>query len=184
MQPLTREDFNFLFHTYFEEVRRYVFYRSGNEEVATDIAQDTFLRLWEKREEIRLETVKGLLLKIASDRYITKYHKEKLAFNFFNTFVPREHTPTPEDQLNYEELKKAYEEALKSMPEKQRVVFLMNRIDELKYREIAEQLGLSVKAIEKRMSQALEHLKQQLKDQLTNIVLLILNSCFFRRLKH
>ncbi len=181
---MTREDFNFLFHTHFEEVRKYVFYRSGDEELATDIAQDTFMRLWEKRDDIRLETVKGLLLKMATDLYITRYHKEKRAFNFFNTFVPREDALTPEDQLNYEELKKAYEEALKSMPEKQRVVFLMNRVDELKYREIAEQLGLSVKAIEKRMSLALEHLKQQLKDKVSHIVLLILTSCLFRRFKN
>jgi len=63
---------------------------------------------------------------------------------------------------------------LESMPEKQRTVFLMNRIDELKYKEIADHLGLSVKAIEKRMSQALEHLKIHLKDKISGIILFFL----------
>ena len=60
------------------------------------------------------------------------------------------------------------------MPEKQRTVFLMNRIDELKYKEIADQLELSVKAIEKRMSQALVHLKTQLKDKISGLILFLM----------
>lgn len=158
---------------YFEDVRRYVFYRSGNEELATDIAQDTFMRIWEKQIEIQPKTIKGLLFKIASDLFISRYRHEKVAFNFFNNFQPNEKSLTPEDELNYNELKNAYEAALKSMPEKQRVVFLMSRIEELKYKEIADQLGLSVKAIEKRMSQALDHLRIALKDKITGIILFL-----------
>ena len=52
------------------------------------------------------------------------------------------------------------------MPEKQRVVFLMSRIDNLKYAEIADQLGLSVKAVEKRMKKALEFLRNEIEQKL------------------
>ncbi|MGQ8335772.1 RNA polymerase sigma factor [Sunxiuqinia sp. A32] len=179
---MNKEEFKLLFDKHFEDVRRYVFYRSGDNDVATDIAQDTFLKIWEKQMQINHKTVKGLLIKIANDLFITRYHKESLAFKFFDTYEPDQSALTPEDQLNYEELKNAYEEALKSMPEKQRVVFLMNRIDELKYREIADQLGLSVKAIEKRMSQALEHLKKHLKEEISHLVLLFINHRFVRRI--
>jgi len=171
---LKKEAFKTLFDQYFEDVRRYVFYRSGNEDLATDIAQDTFLRIWEKQMEIDPKTVKGLLFKIANDLFISSYRKEKVAFNFFNNFQAKQESLTPEDEINYTELKNAYEAALKSMPEKQRVVFLLNRIDELKYKEIADQLGLSVKAIEKRMSQALEHLRNELKNKITGIVLFLI----------
>ena len=177
---MKKEEFKSLFDAYFEDVRRYILYRSGDEEVATDIAQDTFLRIWEKQMIINPKTAKGLLFKIASDLFISRYRREQLAFNFFNTFEPNEKSLTPEDELNYQELKNAYETALKSMPEKQRVVFLLSRIDELKYKEIADQLGLSVKAIEKRMSLALEHLKKHLKDKITTIVLFLLGYRWIR----
>lgn len=178
---MRKEEFKLLFDTYFEDIRRYVLYRSGDEDIATDVAQETFMRLWEKQMEIDPKRVKGLLLKIASDMFISQYRHKQVANNFFNTFQPVSRSLTPEDEFNFQELVKAYDEALKSMPEKQRTVFLMNRIDELKYKEIADQLGLSVKAIEKRMSQALEHLKIQLKDKITGFILLVMGWSLNRR---
>jgi len=59
-------------------------------------------------------------------------------------------------------VKENYSKALASMPEKQRTVFLLSRTDNLKYREIAEMLEISVKAVEKRMKLALEHLRKHL----------------------
>jgi RNA polymerase sigma-70 factor (family 1) len=171
---LKKEAFKSLFDTYFEDVRRYLLYRSGNNEIATDIAQDTFLRIWEKQLTIEPKTAKGLLFKIAGDLYISDYRKKQVAFNFFNTFQPIHNSTTPEDEIHFQELQNAYDTALKSMPEKQRTVFLLSRIDELKYKEIADQLGLSVKAIEKRMSQALDHLKTHLKDKISGLILFVL----------
>ncbi|PTN03790.1 RNA polymerase sigma factor [Mangrovibacterium marinum] len=168
---MTTEEFTQLFDLYFNDIRKYLLYRSGDETIATDIAQDAFMRIWEKQMVIEQKTAKNLLIKIARDLYINRYHKEKKAFRFFETYQIDEKGLTPEDQLNFEALKEAYENALKTMPEKQREVFLMSRIDELKYKEIADQLGLSVKAIEKRMSLALAHLKTHLRDQVNHIVL-------------
>ena len=54
------------------------------------------------------------------------------------------------------------ERAIYALPEGQRLVFLMNRIDKRKYREIAEELGISQKAVEKRMHQALVTLRKEL----------------------
>lgn len=171
---MEKEEFESLFNIHFEDLRRYLFYRSGNEAIATDIAQDTFMRIWEKQMVIDPKKVKGLLFKIASDLFISQYRREQVAYNFFNTYQPRDKSLTPEDEINFQELKNAYDTALKSMPEKQRTVFLMNRVDELKYKEIADQLGLSVKAIEKRMSQALEHLKIHLKDKISGFILFMM----------
>lgn len=174
---MKKEEFQELFNAYFGEVRKYLLYRSGNEDVATDIAQETFLRIWEKQPTIDRAKVKGLLLKIAGDLYVSQYRRAKLSYNFFNTYRPHHRADTPEDKMHFQELQSAYENALRTMPEKQRDVFLMNRIDDLKYKEIAQQLNLSVKAVEKRMSQALEHLKTHLKDQITGIMLLLLGYC-------
>jgi len=144
---------------HFAPVRNYVFYRSGNTDVATDIAQETFLKIWEKQNAIQPEKVKGLLFKIAGDLFVSHYRKEKRSFQFFNHYFFEEKGDSPEDILAFNQLKETYEKALVKMPEKQRTVFLMSRVENLKYFEISEILGLSIKAVEKRMTNALAHLR-------------------------
>lgn len=160
---MTREEFKHLFDIHFEQVRNYVFYRSGDKDLATDIAQETFLKIWEKQSRIQSGKVKGLLFKIANDLFISHYRKEKRSFDFFKHYQFDEHEQTPEEQLAFKQLKLRYEAALREMPENQRTVFLMSRVEGLKYAEIAEMVEISVKAVEKRMKRALEYLRVNLK---------------------
>lgn len=156
---MTRAQFKDLFDLHFDTVRNYIYYRSGDAEAATDIAQETFLRIWEK-QPADPANIKGLLFKIANDLFISQYRRQKLMVKFRLAFKPDRTGGTPEDQVLYEELKDRYETALVNLPEKQRLVFLMSRVDQLRYQEIAERLGLSVKAVEKRMNLALAYLKK------------------------
>lgn len=160
---LTQEEFKKLFEMHFAQVRNYVFYRSGNTDVATDIAQETFLKIWEKQNSILPEKVKGLLFKIAGDLFVSHYRKEKRSFQFFNHYLFEEKGDSPEDILTFKQLKENYEKALVKMPEKQRTVFLMSRVENLKYHEIALMSSISIKAVEKRMKSALAHLRIFLK---------------------
>jgi RNA polymerase sigma-70 factor (ECF subfamily) len=104
-----------------------------------------------------------MFFKIARDLYLVKYKRDKLAFNFFRSFVPAENNSSADQELGYKELKQSYENALKTMPERCRIVFLMSRVDELKYREIAERTGIGIKAVEKRMNKAIEHMRRKLR---------------------
>lgn len=148
---------------HFAQVRKYVFYRSGDTELATDIAQETFLKVWEKQERVKPHKVKGLLFKIANDLFISSYRKSQRSFNFFSAYRVNGESRTPEDELAFEQLKQSYNKALDRMPEKQRTVFLMSRFENLKYTEIAEMNGITVKAVEKRMKAALEFLETSLR---------------------
>jgi len=159
---LTQEEFKLTFNTYFDAIRNYIYYRSGDAELATDVAQETFLKLWEKQHKFNNQPLKGLLFKIANDLFISKYRKEKVAQTYLMKANPSYDSESPEDSLHYKELKSRYESALEALPEKQRVVFLMSRMEELKYYEIAERLELSVKAVEKRMKNALSFLRNAL----------------------
>jgi RNA polymerase sigma-70 factor (ECF subfamily) len=159
---LTQAQFKEIFDTHFDSVRNYIWYRSGDTELATDVAQETFMKIWEKQPAIVGSKIKGLLFKIAGDLFISQYRKQKTAMNFKLNINTELTGQTPEDVLQFEELSTQYNKALKQLPEKQRIVFLMSRIDEMKYHEIAENLGLSVKAVEKRMKHALDSLKQAL----------------------
>jgi RNA polymerase sigma-70 factor (family 1) len=159
---LTRTEFKELFDHNFDSVRNYIYYRSGDAEAATDIAQETFLRIWEKHSSSDPKNIKGLLFKIAHDQFVSQYRREKVISRFRLNIKPESTGRSPEEQMMFEELKDRYELTLANLPEKQRTVFLMSRMEQLKYNEIAERLGLSVKAVEKRMNLALSSLRQVL----------------------
>ncbi len=159
---MTKEEFKILYNDYFDPVRKYLYYRSGDADIATDITQEVFVKLWEKIDKLERSKVKGLLYKMAGDDLISRFRRAKIELEYSNSFQFNLIEESPEDKYNYKELKEKYEKALADLPEKQRVVFLMSRMDGLKYHEIAERLSLSVKAIEKRMNYALKYLKEAL----------------------
>lgn len=159
-KKLNKTEFQQIFEVYFEPIKRFIYYKSGNEELASDITQEVFLKLWEKRQNIKPETLKSLLYTMAERIFIDKWRKEKVVFCFVkkndSDFLEQN---TPEMNYDYLETKAKYEKILAKMPEKARIVFLMSRIDGLKYKEIAERLAISIKTVEKRMNEALGQLK-------------------------
>lgn len=159
---MTREDFKYLFDTYFDSVRSYLYYRGAGSDDASDIAQEVFMRLWEKQLNVDKTAAKRLLYKIAGDMFVSKYRRDVLEINYIASQRNQAEETSTEETLNHKELLEKYKKALNSLSEKQRTVFLMSRIEGLKYQEIAERLGLSVKAVEKRMSAALQFLKHSL----------------------
>lgn len=118
------------------------------------------MKIWEKNTEFVNGNIKPLLYKIAGDLLISNLRKRKVAMNYKATVTTEDLSESPHELLHYKELVKNYENALESLPEKQRTVFLMSRMDGLKYYEIADNIGVSVKAIEKRMKNALEYLRK------------------------
>lgn len=157
-----KNDFKQLFEEYFEQIKSYIYYKSGNEELASDISQEVFLKIWEKRNDIKKETVVSLLYSMAYNIFISHCRHNKIELNFTKKENNQQESFSPEDMYNYQETKRMYEKALSCMNEEYRTVFLMSRMEELKYREIAERLDISIKTVEKRMSRALSYLKQEL----------------------
>ncbi len=160
----TQKEFKQLFENNYESLRDYIYYKSGNIEQAEDIAQEAFLKLWEKRKELKQETILSYLFRIAHNIFLNQVKREQVVFNFQNQstddYIERS---SPEFELELKEFDQILQKALASIPEKHRVVFLLNRIDGLKYKEIAERLDLTTKAVEKRMQKAMEILKTAVK---------------------
>lgn len=162
MVGINQAEFDKIFNNWYEPIRNYIYYKSGNIEFAEDITQDVFLKIWEKRDEIRLETVKNLLYTAANNLFLNKLDHQKVSFNFLSTVKDNGQSEAADFDMEMKEFDAHLQKALASLDDKKRTVFLMNRIDKLTYRQIAENLGITVKAVEKRMEKALAYLKSEI----------------------
>ena len=154
--------FDQIFNQWYEPVRNFIYYKTGNIYLAEDITQDTFLKIWEKKDEVKTNTIKAYLFTIASNLLNNKMDHQKVSFKFINNYQQPAATPSPDYDLEMKEFNTKLQTALADLDDKKRTVFLMNRIDELTYKQIADNLGLTVKAIEKRMEKALSFLRNRI----------------------
>ncbi len=161
---MDKQEFKSLFDKYFDDIRQYVFYKTSDEDIANDVAQDVFMKVWEKRAVLHTDNIKALLYKLASDFVVDIYRKSDLKVDFCKNYKQEDENISPQENLQFEELKQRYADSLMEMDENQRETFLMNREGALTYPEIATRLEISVKTVEKRISAALKILKQNLLD--------------------
>lgn len=159
---MTQAAFKQYFEQYFDAIRNYIYFRSADAELATDIAQDSFLRLWEKRKRFSETQIKALLYKIAGQLFLDHCRRQKTATAYQEQMRFDWASDSTEEAIAYEELKAQYESALAKLPENQRLVFLMSRMEGLSYKEIALRLQIGQKAVEKRMSKALKSIKKEI----------------------
>ncbi|HPR31036.1 MAG TPA: RNA polymerase sigma-70 factor [Prolixibacteraceae bacterium] len=149
------------FDEYYEFIRNYLYYLSGDIELAEDLTQDVFMKTWQLKDKINDETLKPLLFKIARNLFLNTRKRKKLDLKFVNTNVQRSENESPEYLLEMKEFDWRLQKALSALPEQCRTIFLLNRIDDMKYQEIADHFGVSIKAVEKQMSKALKLLREK-----------------------
>lgn len=159
---MTKEEFENIYNQYFDTIRKYVYYKSGNSDLATEIAQEVFVKVWEKQFDFKSKKIVPLLYKIARDQFINHTRREHVKQEYLKDFKLNFREGITENIIEYKELKETYENALAKLSEKQREVFLMSRLETLTYKEIALRLDITVKAVEKRMSITLSELKKKL----------------------
>jgi len=160
------ETFRDLFFQYADALRRFVFFKSGDWAGAEDSVQEAFLRLWKNCREVPPDKAKSFLYTVSNNLFLDEARHRQVTFKFQQAAesAPRGSVPAPDFEMETLEFQQKLERALAGLPENQRVVFLMNRLDKLTYADIAERLGLSVKAVEKRMHGALVELRKLTED--------------------
>jgi RNA polymerase sigma-70 factor (ECF subfamily) len=93
---------------------------------------------------------------------LNRLDHQKVLLKFTSDFSDTEYSQAPDFDMEMKEFDEKLKRSLSELDEKNRVVFLLNRIDDLTYKEIAQNLGLSQKAVEKRMGKAIAFLKGKL----------------------
>lgn len=172
---LNQATFEQLFKTHFVHLCNFAYQYINDTEAAKDITQKVFIRLWENRENIDpKKSIQSYLFTSVRNRSLNyirdqkKYRSYVLDVEFGAVDIALE-----EDEFALEDLKSKVAAALAELPEKCRIVFEMSRFQNMKYKEIAEDLDISVKTVEAHMSRALKGLKAHLKDYYVLLLLLL-----------
>ncbi|MCO6478715.1 MAG: RNA polymerase sigma factor, partial [Phaeodactylibacter sp.] len=156
-----REDvYHQLFLTLAERLRNYLYYHCGDAQQAEDLAQEAFLRLWEHCKKVPPEKAKAFIYRVGYNLFLDGIKHRKVVLKFEKRQAGERAVESPEFEYETKEFETRLWATITEMPEKSRVVFLMNRIDGYTYKEIAELLEISVKAVEKRMKGALVKLNE------------------------
>jgi len=130
--------------------------------LAEDVAQECFMTLWEKRNKVEAKGAKFFLYRIAGNKVINHFNHNKVKLKFQSVPKIDKEIETPEFKMEMGEFQEKLKTAIAELPEKNRTVFLMNRIDKLTYAEIAEREGISIKGVERRMHLAMKELKEKI----------------------
>ena len=139
---------------------RFMYFKTKDKQLAQDIVQDSFVKYWDKMENIGAGKEKSYLFTTAKNLFFNSIEHNKVVEKYQNAQPTISKSSTPLFELEVSEFKEKLESAIASLPDKQREVFLMHRIEGYKYKEISQLLDLSQKAVEKRMSQALITLRK------------------------
>ena len=167
-QSLCKENsFHLFFNSNAKLLRNFLYYKYGGLEGIDDIVQDSFIKLWNNCQKVTQKTAKSYLFKIAINQSNSLLRHEKVKLRHQKEVKDINSNSTnenPEYILEEKEFMIKLENAISSLPERQREVFLLNRIEKKTFKEIAELSNVSVKAIEKLMHKALLKLRAEIKN--------------------
>jgi len=174
-----KKSFEILFRTYYAPLchfsRKYI----NDKDDCEEIVQGFFLRLWDKREELDINaSVKNYIFSSIRNRCLNYIKHEKIKLEYQSDFMKNPDGQIDTTNLIMEvNLIERIDQSIAALPARRREIFVMSREHGLKYREIADQLGISIKTVETQMGQALKELREKLKDyqQLLISFLLIQN---------
>lgn len=172
---MNKHSFEQLFREYFTPLMSFAKKILVDEDDAREVVHTVFIKLWERREEIDLSrSLKSYLFTSVHNRSLNVIRDRK---KFSSEEVPDIGGEWDVSaQIESMELEHKIRETIDALPEKCRQIFELNRFDGLKYSEIAEKLGISVKTVENQMSKALKILREKLLKYLTILLWLIMHT--------
>lgn len=155
--------FSIFFKSHAKALRNFLFYKYGNRDQADDITQEAFIKLWQNCATVPIDKAKSYIYTIANNSSLNEIAHQKVVLQYEKNFVGHDNTnETPEFVLEEKQFKSKLLKSIENLKETQRVAFLMHRIDGKKYSEIATELNISVKAVEKRIHLALVELRKEI----------------------
>ncbi len=127
---------------------------------AENLVQETFVKLWENRRKYEIKSFKNYLLVAVRNSCQNDLKKNKKSVLYDNL----NETGELAQQENYSDFKviNQINNVIEKLPEQRKKIFKLNRLDGLRYKEIADKLNISPKTVEVQMGKALKFLRTQL----------------------
>ena len=160
-----RNALQLIFKTYYPTVCKVIIRYVRDKSLTEDLAQEVFIRFWNKRHKIQINSSLGAYLNRMGVNEALAYLRSNKRFDVdeFTMDSIKETDESAEEQFLYGELKDHITAAINKLPPKCQAVFKMSRYDEMTYREISTELGISIKTVENQMGKALRVLRTSLK---------------------
>ncbi len=169
--------FEQIFDLYYENLCLYANSFVVDWDSAKDIVQDIFVKLWLKRSDLRIDlSIEGLLKKSVKNKSLDYLKHLEVKQKFRSLILQRVYEGSNElsDVVVEDELREKISGIVHSLPERTRKIFIMSRMQGLKYKEIARELNISEKTVEAHITKALKLFTTQLKNYLPQILLLMI----------
>lgn len=159
------KSFESLFHQYKDFLFHYAFRVLRSKEVADDMVQKTFIKLWQGKSHIStIDSLKGYLFTIVRNLildHLKKVSREQILKDDLKLRIQISHMK-PEADLIYSDLEAIAHRAIESLPTQRKLIFKLNRENGFSYHEIASQLDISENTVKVSIYKSLNHIRHYL----------------------
>lgn len=156
--------FSSIFKKHAKDLNNFLYYKFGNLLNPKDKTQEAFIKLWENCAKISPDKAKSFLFTTANNLMLNEVAHQKVVLKHQQIKPKMSTNENPEFLMQESEYNDKLQKALTNLTDAQRVAFLMNRVEGKRFKEIAEILGISTKAVEKRIYGALTKLRKEIKE--------------------
>lgn len=155
------KSFEQAYHLWSEKIYTFIFRQCGSEEIADEVVQQVFVRLWEKRTSLSTEYPLNIqLFRMSRTIFIDELRKAARARRYADEQQQKKAENFMEDNFENKEILELINKAIEAMPAIRKQVFLMSRREHLSHQQIAEKLGISPKTVENHIGLALKYLRR------------------------
>lgn len=166
--------FESLFKEWFQSLSNYAYKLLLDKGSAEDAVQQVFSKLWEKRTQIAIDSsIKSYLYRATYNTCMNEIGRNKKLFSLDEKQEKISSFNADADARSHD-LERKIKEGLNSLPEKCRAIFVLSRYENLKYKEIAAMLDISIKTVENQMGKALKMMRVHLKEFISLVLTFLL----------
>lgn len=154
-----------LYHRYFRLLYGYAYKKLRSEDHAKDTIQEFFTELWARRQQLTPDTnLRAYFFTAVNNRIVNHYLHEDVREKYITSFAHAliQYNTNTDHPLREKQLMELIEQEIQALPEKMRIIFELSRKEHLSHKEIAEQLSISEKTVDRQISNALTRLRSKL----------------------